>query len=109
MTGRGVDNDFKDFTRPEYYIRHIEPLESDLAKTVEYDMDEQGVWFLPWCCYLSLTLLLDQEWLNAVNLDRKKEQMDQVTPEAFEIIMDRLEKEWFDLVCFQVDGALVYD
>ena len=64
---------------------------------------------LPWCCYLSLTLLLDQEWLNAVNLDRKKEQMDQVTPEAFEIIMDRLEKEWFDLVCFQNNGALVYD
>ena len=67
---------------------------------------------LAWCYYRSLTLLfwsLDQEWLNAVNLDRKKEQMDQVTPEAFEIIMDRLEKEWFDLVCFQTNGALVYD
>jgi len=33
-----------------------------------------------------------------VNADRKKEQLDRVTCEAFEIIMDRLEKEWFDLV-----------
>ena len=33
-----------------------------------------------------------------VNVDRKKEQIDKVTYEAFEIIMDRLEKEWFDLV-----------
>ncbi|KAF8880213.1 hypothetical protein CPB84DRAFT_1792691 [Gymnopilus junonius] len=73
-------NDFSHFHRPEHYIRHIEPLESDLAKTVEYDMDEQ-----------------DQEWLDAVNIDRKKGQTDAVTTEAFEIIMDRLEKEWFDL------------
>ena len=36
------DNDFSEFRRPENYIRHIEALESDLAKTVEYDMDEQG-------------------------------------------------------------------
>jgi len=76
-------------------------------------MDEQGVWFFA-LVLLPLSDLaflgrVDQEWLNAVNLDRKKEQMDQVTPEAFEIIMDRLEKEWFDLVCFQTNGALVYD
>jgi len=55
-----ADNDFSDFTRPEHYIRHIgmfvvsylyldidhsgiaEPLESELAVQVEYDMDEQG-------------------------------------------------------------------
>ncbi|KAF4611305.1 hypothetical protein D9613_007262 [Agrocybe pediades] len=73
-------NNFEHFTKPEHYIRHIEPLESDLAKTVEYDMDEQ-----------------DQEWLDLVNVDRKKAQMDAVTPEGFEIIMDRLEKEWFDM------------
>ena len=76
-------------------------------------MDEQGVWFfalvlLP-LADLAFFRRVDQEWLNAVNLDRKKEQMDQVTPEAFEIIMDRLEKEWFDLVCFQTNSALVYD
>ena len=54
-----LDNDFSDFVRPEHYIRYIgvsysifeemhfytelsEPLESDLARQVEYDMDEQG-------------------------------------------------------------------
>ncbi|KAJ3504556.1 hypothetical protein NLJ89_g7875 [Agrocybe chaxingu] len=73
-------NDFSEFRRPDHYIRHIEPLESDLAKLVEYDMDEQ-----------------DQEWLEAVNADRKKDQMDKVSLEVFEIMMDRLEKEWFDL------------
>jgi NuA3 HAT complex component NTO1 len=62
------------------YFPFTEPLESDLAKTVEYDMDEQ-----------------DEEWLNAVNEDRKKNQLDRIDPELFEIMMDRLEKEWFDL------------
>lgn len=42
---------------------------------------------------------IDQEWLDAVNLDRKKEQLNGVSYETFEIVMDRLEKEWFDLVC----------
>ncbi|CAL1713966.1 unnamed protein product [Somion occarium] len=73
-------NDSSDFIRPEHYIRYIEPLESELLVQVEYDMDEQ-----------------DQEWLDAVNADRKKEQIDKVSYETFEIIMDRLEKEWFDL------------
>jgi NuA3 HAT complex component NTO1 len=60
-TDGALDNDFSDFVRPEHYIRHIgkfgfwesylsfnsyqvtaEPLESDLARQVEYDMDEQG-------------------------------------------------------------------
>ena len=40
----------------------------------------------------------DQEWLDAVNLERKKEQLNGVSYETFEIVMDRLEKEWFDLV-----------
>jgi hypothetical protein len=42
--------------------------------------------------------LTDQEWLDALNADRKKEQLDKISYEAFEIVMDRLEKEWFDLV-----------
>ena len=33
-----------------------------------------------------------------MNHERRKEQMDQVSNETFEIIMDRLEKEWFELV-----------
>ncbi|CCM01322.1 uncharacterized protein FIBRA_03371 [Fibroporia radiculosa] len=90
-------NELTDFKRPEHYIRYIgmvdfmlllqavalrtsEPLESDLATQVEYDMDEQ-----------------DHEWLNTVNVERKKLQQDGVSYEVFEIVMDRLEKEWFDL------------
>ncbi|KAG7094890.1 hypothetical protein E1B28_005697 [Marasmius oreades] len=73
-------NDFSEFQRPEYYIRHIEPLEIDLARQVEYDMDEQ-----------------DKEWLDALNAERRKEQLDKISYETFEIVMDRLEKEWFDL------------
>ena len=38
------------------------------------------------------------EWLDNMNAERKKEQADRVSYEAFEIIMDRLEKDWFDLV-----------
>lgn len=40
----------------------------------------------------------DREWLDAINAERRKEQLDQVPYETFEIIMDRLEKEWFELV-----------
>ena len=42
--------------------------------------------------------LPDQEWLDTVNTERRKEQIGFVAYEHFEIIMDRLEKEWFDLV-----------
>ncbi|KAG1735905.1 uncharacterized protein EDB91DRAFT_1143453 [Suillus paluster] len=73
-------NDFAEFLKPDHYIRHIEPLEKDLAIQVEYDMDDQ-----------------DQEWLDAVNIERKKDQLNVVSYETFEIIMDRLEKEYFDL------------
>lgn len=58
-TYRSSDNDFSLFERPQHYIRYIgmaifwmtylgaepscsEPLESELAVQVEYDMDEQG-------------------------------------------------------------------
>ena len=41
----------------------------------------------------------DKEWLDSVNADRKKDNSNTVSCETFEIIMDRLEKEWFDLVC----------
>lgn len=40
----------------------------------------------------------DKEWLDALNLERRKNQLDPLSYEAFEIIIDRLEKEWFDLV-----------
>lgn len=61
-------------------------------------MDEQGS--SPQLSYLldSLRISIDEEWLNAVNEDRKKNQLDKIDQELFEIMMDRLEKEWFDLV-----------
>ncbi|CAG8505551.1 3879_t:CDS:10 [Ambispora gerdemannii] len=69
------------FDRPEgHYLRYLEPTEMELADRVEYDMDEQ-----------------DLIWLNMLNIERKKEELGEVSPEEFEAIMDRLEKEWFDL------------
>ncbi|CAG8486242.1 8861_t:CDS:10 [Ambispora leptoticha] len=69
------------FDRPEgHYLRYLEPTEMELADRVEYDMDEQ-----------------DLIWLNMLNSERKKEELGEVSPEEFEAIMDRLEKEWFDL------------
>ncbi|GJE93817.1 bromodomain and PHD finger-containing protein [Phanerochaete sordida] len=73
-------NDGSPFRLPDQYIRYIEPLESELAVQVEYDMDEQ-----------------DQEWLDSINTERRNANLDKVSYEMFEIIMDRLEKEWFDL------------
>lgn len=76
----GFNEPGADWERPQHYIRHIEPLESELAIQVEYDMDEQ-----------------DQEWLDALNVDRKKDHSDAIKYEFFEVVMDRLEKEYFDL------------
>ncbi|CAE6377360.1 unnamed protein product [Rhizoctonia solani] len=70
------------FERPEHYIRYVEdPVESELLTQVEYDMDEQ-----------------DEEWLKEINSERYKEQSERISHETFEIIIDRLEKEWFELM-----------
>ncbi|KDN52878.1 hypothetical protein K437DRAFT_243037 [Tilletiaria anomala UBC 951] len=74
-------NDGREYTRPDTYIRHVEPVESELKKQVEYDMDEQ-----------------DQAWLDALNAERARNGDDRVSYETFEIIIDRFEKEWFDLM-----------
>ncbi|KAJ3047504.1 nuA3 HAT complex component nto1 [Rhizophlyctis rosea] len=62
------------------YIRHIEPTEDELAERVEYDMDEQDLF-----------------WLKHINEERKAKGLPQCDEDFFERIMDRLEKEWFDL------------
>ncbi|GAA5870239.1 hypothetical protein JCM3774_004618 [Rhodotorula dairenensis] len=62
------------------YLRWLQPMEADLAKQVEYDMDEQ-----------------DKLWLDMVNAERKREGHAPVSYELFEIVMDKIEKEWFDL------------
>lgn len=71
----------KEWKMPSHYIRYIEPIESELALQVEYDMDEQ-----------------DREWVDQVNQDRQAHNLDRLSYELFEVIMDKLEKEWFELV-----------
>ncbi|KAI8377909.1 uncharacterized protein BYT42DRAFT_572155 [Radiomyces spectabilis] len=72
----------KGFLRPEnHYIRYIEPSESELFATVEYDMDEQ-----------------DEAWLQMLNEERREENLGEVPNDLFEHIIDQLEKEWFDLI-----------
>lgn len=43
-------------------------------------------------------LIKDQAWLDAVNAERKKEQLGAVSYEVFEVLIDKLEKEWFNLI-----------
>ncbi|KAK4704035.1 NuA3 HAT complex component NTO1, partial [Phenoliferia sp. Uapishka_3] len=62
------------------YVRWLQPMEEELARQVEYDMDEQ-----------------DQLWLDGINSDRKRDGEKPVSMESFEIIFDKIEKEWFDL------------
>jgi hypothetical protein len=71
----------EDFKLDDHYIRHVEPIEVELANQVEYDMDEQ-----------------DKEWLDVANDMRHKAGLDRMSYELFEIVMDKLEKEWFNLV-----------
>ena len=47
---------------------------------VEYDMDEQ-----------------DTKWLEALNLQRKTEQVEAIKPAVFEVTMTKIEKEWHAL------------
>ena len=74
-------HDGSEVSLPQYYIRHLEPTDAELDKQVEYDMDEQ-----------------DHEWLEELNGERVRRQLDMISCETFEIIFDRLEKEWFALM-----------
>lgn len=64
-------------TNANIYLPHSEPMESELAKQVEYDMDEQGTSF----SFVSRAVMLnrtndyseDQLWLEAVNSDRRRD------------------------------------
>jgi len=61
-------------------------------------MSKVGSWSSYYCTITWITIEIDQEWLDAINNERKKEQSGPISHEVFEIIMDKLEKEWFDLV-----------
>ncbi|KAF9116274.1 nuA3 HAT complex component nto1 [Mortierella sp. AM989] len=75
------DDDLEEYHLPAgHNVRYIEPTETELAERVEYDMDEQ-----------------DEFWLKEINVERRKQDLGEVTASMFEKIIDRLEKEWFDL------------
>ncbi|XP_071624794.1 bromodomain and PHD finger-containing protein 3 isoform X2 [Heliangelus exortis] len=61
---------------PAAYYRYIEKPPEDLEVEVEYDMDEE-----------------DLAWLEMVNEKRKDDGYGMVSPDTFELLVDRLEKE----------------
>ncbi|KAI9468386.1 hypothetical protein BX667DRAFT_503411 [Coemansia mojavensis] len=70
------------FKRPEgHYIRNIELTEKDLAERVEYDLDD-----------------VDREWLARLNQQRVAQGHTEISGKLLEVILDHIEKEWFDLV-----------
>ena len=62
--------------RDSVYYRFIEQSTEELDEMVEYDMDEE-----------------DYQWLSLINEERKNEGLTAVPQEAFELLMDRFEKE----------------
>ncbi|KAA0714323.1 Bromodomain and PHD finger-containing protein 3 [Triplophysa tibetana] len=64
--------------RSTAYYRYIEKSGDDLDTDAEYDMDEE-----------------DMAWLELVNDRRDSEGQTEVSPETFELLIDRLEKESF--------------
>ena len=61
---------------PTNYIKFIEKSPEELDAEVEYDMDEEDV-----------------AWLRLMNNKRSNDNLDQITEDQFELLMDRLEKE----------------
>ncbi|XP_029291239.1 bromodomain and PHD finger-containing protein 3 isoform X2 [Cottoperca gobio] len=61
---------------PAAYYRYIERLAEDQEAEAEYDMDEE-----------------DTAWLEMVNAGRSSEGYSAVTPDTFELLVDRLEEE----------------
>lgn len=62
--------------RPTAYYRYIEKSPEELDESVEYDMDEEDV-----------------AWLDLINKKRRQDGLPTVSPDTFELLMDRLEKE----------------
>lgn len=63
-------------SRDSVYYRFIEQSAEEMDEMVEYDMDEE-----------------DHQWLSLINEERKTDGLTAVPQEAFELLMDRLEKE----------------
>ena len=76
-----IDNTIYDsYTQPIAYSKYVEPLDVDLLRQVEYDMDEQ-----------------DKEWVDDLNNFRSNHNIEPISYEVFEIVIDKLEKEFLDL------------
>lgn len=73
-----LDNlDFPDApSRDLVYYRFIDQSNEEIDDMIEYDIDEE-----------------DNQWLSLINEERKTEGLTSVPQEAFELLMDRLEKE----------------
>lgn len=54
------------------------------------------------CWHVLIFYMADKAWIDVVNEERTKDGLDRISYEAFEIMMDRLEKDWFDLVCYRL-------
>ncbi len=73
-----IDNiDYPDGpVRDPVYYRFIDQSNEEIDEMIEYDIDEE-----------------DNQWLSLINEERKTEGLTAVPQEAFELLMDRLEKE----------------
>lgn len=77
--------------RPKSYYRFIEKSPDELEDEVEFDMDED-----------------DFTWLELINKQRRFENLSEVNPESFELLMDRLEKEsYFQMQSSGKDQGLI--
>lgn len=63
-------------TRPNAYIRFIEKSAEEMDGEVEYDVDEE-----------------DTTWLSMINEKRRENNLNEVSIDKLELLMDRLEKE----------------
>ena len=62
----------------EPFQRFVSPTSSHYDTVVEYDMDEQDV-----------------AWLAIYNQERKNHNLPEITESVFEVMIDRIEKEWY--------------
>ncbi|XP_016356097.1 bromodomain-containing protein 1 isoform X2 [Sinocyclocheilus anshuiensis] len=77
--------------RPSTYYKYEEKTSEELNEEVEYDMDEE-----------------DYAWLELINEKRKNEGLNPVSPNAFEFLLDRFEKESFlEIQCQQSLQSLI--
>ncbi|XP_031721569.1 bromodomain-containing protein 1-like isoform X4 [Anarrhichthys ocellatus] len=78
--------------RPAAYYKYTERTAEELDEEVEYDMDEE-----------------DYAWLELINEKRKSEGVSQVSFNLFEFLMDRFEKESYEVTQGQSDLQSLVD